>query len=125
MEVGTYVLFKVPYPVVNLQSYRIGKVLEHVYEDGLGRPHKSKYVHNLHNEDYWTSFYEEFTNATCYLMSTQIIPAPDDLVSDALLYSLSGDEYLISTVLGEKIIKEYNAKRRSALVPGTTLSSYK
>lgn len=111
MKPGDYVLFRSfgSYPE---HGFRIGRLIT---RGSTHIPHSTRgdhdadthlYVHELHQNLYWTSFVDH-CDGTYSLRGSQIIPAPDHLIVEALALSLQGEVYNISVAIGVKLIQDY------------------
>ena len=107
MKIGDYVLFCTPGSRSSGQDdiYKIGCIIK-------GQPaDRDFYIKELHNYDYWTSVVCQGDNHYT-LMGRRFVPAPEHLLTEALLASLQEEEYLISKEIGLAEVHRYIALLR-------------
>ena len=101
MKIGDYVLYRHMNSRNANQCYCVGRVIESKTSNS------EFYVQKPSDGTYWTSC-KLHQNGTYSLMGYQMIPAPEEMVAEAMLLALSGEEISIPLEIGGKLVKEYN-----------------
>lgn len=102
MKIGDYVLYRHMNSFNAKQCYCVGRVIE-------SKTSSSEfYVQKPSDGTYWTSCKLHENGTYVSLMGYQMIPATEEMVAEALLLALSGEEISIPLEVGDKLVKEYN-----------------